>query len=135
MKKIIKTLTAAVVIMVLITAAGCSGGSEVPEYERIGINEIVQILDENPEAVLLDVRTQEEFASGHIPGALCIPNEVISEETTKELDDKTQTILVYCRSGNRSQDASQKLCKLGYENVIECGGIIDWDGEIEYGEN
>lgn len=132
MKRSRKILTAAVMIIVLATAVGCSGGDQMPEYERIGINGIVQILDENPDAVLLDVRTEEEFAEGHIPGAICIPNEVISEETTKELDDKTQTILVYCRSGNRSQDASQKLCELGYENVIECGGIIDWNGEIEY---
>ncbi len=129
MKRIIMLLIMAVLML---TAAGCTGGSKMPIYERISINEISQIIDENPDVVLLDVRTEEEFAEGHIPGAICIPNEVISEDTTAELDDKTQMILVYCRSGNRSQDASQKLCELGYENIIECGGIIDWDGEIEY---
>ena len=81
--------------------------------------------------LILDVRTQEEYADGHIPGAICVPNESISEEMPEELPDKEQLILVYCRSGNRSKQAAQKLAELGYTNVKEFGGIMSWDGEIE----
>ena len=80
---------------------------------------------------MLDVRTQEEYNSGHIPGALCIPNEEILSTQPDELPDKEQLILVYCRSGNRSKQASEKLAAMGYTNIVEFGGIIDWDGEIE----
>ena len=80
-------------------------------------------------AVLLDVRTPEEFAERHIPGAINIPNETISTEEIPELPDKDQLILVYCRSGNRSKQASEKLVALGYTNIVEFGGINDWPGE------
>lgn len=88
------------------------------------------MMQEETDFVLLDVRTQEEYASGHIPGAICIPNETIGSEEIPELPDKDQLILVYCRSGNRSKQASQKLAEQGYTNVVEFGGINGWTGEI-----
>ena len=79
--------------------------------------------------VILDVRTHEEFAEKHIPNAICVPVEDISDTPPAELPDKDQLILVYCRSGNRSKTASQKLVDLGYTNIVEFGGINTWDGE------
>ena len=84
-----------------------------------------------PGAILLDVRTPEEFASGHIPGAVNLPNEDIGTEEIPSLPDKDKLILVYCRSGNRSKQAAQKLVNLGYTNIVEFGGIMDWKGEIK----
>ena len=79
--------------------------------------------------VIVDVRGQDEYAAGHIPGAICIPNESITNTQPAELQDFDQVILVYCRSGNRSRQASQKLADMGYTNVYDFGGINDWTGE------
>ena len=79
--------------------------------------------------ILLDVRTQAEYDQGHIPGAVCIPNETIGTEEIPALPDKDQLILVYCRSGNRSKQAAQKLAEQGYTNIVEFGGILSWPGE------
>ena len=84
-------------------------------------------------AVLLDVRTQEEYETAHIPGAICIPNETIGTGDIPELPDKDQLILVYCRSGNRSKQASEKLAKQGYTNIVEFGGINSLTGETVSG--
>ena len=81
--------------------------------------------------IILDVRTSDEFADGHIPGAINVANESIGAESPAELADKNQLIYVYCRSGNRSKQAAEKLVALGYTNIVEFGGIIDWTGEIE----
>ena len=81
--------------------------------------------------VIVDVRRADEFAQGHIPGAINIANEDITNAEPTELPDKEQTIYVYCRSGNRSKQAASKLAAMGYTNIIEFGGIIDWTGEIE----
>ena len=78
-----------------------------------------------------DVRRADEFAEGHIPGAINVANEDILNTEPAELPDKEQVIYVYCRSGNRSKQAAAKLAAMGYSNIIECGGIIDWTGEIE----
>ncbi len=83
--------------------------------------------------IILDVRTGQEFASGHIPGAINIPNESIGSQAPAGLPDKNQLILVYCRSGNRSKQASKKLATLGYTNIVEFGGILDWPGQVETG--
>ena len=83
--------------------------------------------------VIVDVRTAEEYVSGHIPGAICIPNETIYKDRPSALPDLDQVILVYCRSGNRSKRSARMLYEMGYTNVYEFGGIIDWDGEIETG--
>ena len=97
----------------------------------VSMDEITEIMEQNEGYVILDVRTHEEYNEGHIPNAICIPNETIDESVINELPDKSQLILIYCRSGNRSKQATQKLEKLGYTNLIEFGGIIDWKGEIE----
>ena len=98
--------------------------------KHVSMDEIVQIMNENTDYIILDVRTIAEYNEGHIPNAICIPNETIGSNIINELPDKEQLILVYCRSGNRSKQAAEKLKKLGYTNLIEFGGIIDWKGEI-----
>ena len=107
-----------------------SNKSTETKVRYVSMNEIVQIMNENENYIILDVRTMEEFIQGHIPNAICIPNETINENIIKELPNKEQLILIYCRSGNRSKQAADKLIKLGYINLIEFGGIIDWKGEI-----
>ncbi|MBO5178745.1 MAG: rhodanese-like domain-containing protein [Clostridia bacterium] len=97
----------------------------------VSMDEIVEIMEENENYIILDVRTIEEYNEGHIPNAICIPNETIDESVTKKLTDKNQLILIYCRSGNRSKQATEKLKNIGYTNLVEFGGIIDWKGEIE----
>ena len=87
-----------------------------------------------PVGIILDVRTAQEYSEKHIPGAINIPNETIGTEDIPELPDIEQLILVYCRSGNRSKQASEKLVKLGYTNIVEFGGINDWTGETVSGE-
>ena len=99
--------------------------------KHVSMNDIVQIMEENENYIILEVRTQAEYNQGHIPNAICIPNETIDENVVNKLPDKNQMILVYCRSGNRSKQAAEKLKKLGYTNLIEFGGIIDWKGKIE----
>ena len=98
--------------------------------EHVSMDDIVQIMNDNSDYIILDVRTLEEYNEGHIPNAICIPNETIGKDTVNKLPNKEQLILIYCRSGNRSKQAAQKLIKLGYTNLIEFGGIIDWKGEI-----
>ena len=91
-------------------------------------HQVIEQLDVNP---LIDVRTPAEFAAGHIPGAINIANESIDSEVPAELPDMDQIIYVYCRSGNRSKQAAEKLAAIGYTNIIEFGGIVDWTGDIE----
>ena len=98
-------------------------------YRQIGMDEAVQIMNEQSGYIILDVRREDEFAAGHIPGAINLPNESIGTEEISALPDKAQLILVYCRSGNRSKQASKKLVDLGYTNIVEFGGILDWPGE------
>ena len=126
---IIRVAAAAVAALMAALLAAC-GASSKPSYRQITADEAAQMMQEETDFVLLDVRTQEEYASGHIPGAICIPNETIGSEEIPELPDKDQLILVYCRSGNRSKQASQKLAEQGYTNVVEFGGINGWTGEI-----
>ena len=96
----------------------------------VSMDDIVGIMNENEDYIILDVRTVEEYNNGHIPNAICIPNETINEDVINKLPNKEQLILIYCRSGNRSKQAANKLQELGYTNLIEFGGIIDWKGEI-----
>ena len=88
------------------------------------------MMAEEKDYIILDVRTAGEYAGGHIPNAINVPNESINAAPPKELPDKDQRIFVYCRSGSRSMQASQKLVDLGYTNIVEMGGIKDWHGEI-----
>ncbi len=104
-------------------------------YEQITQETAQEIMDSGEDIIILDVRTQEEFSEEHIPGAICVPNETIADSDIPQLPDKQQTILVYCRSGRRSKEASQKLAALGYTGIKEFGGIIDWQGKTEKGDN
>lgn len=123
---------------VVIVLAGCSSKlTETTEeqvventYRQITMKEAEEIMVTENNYVILDVRTQQEYNEGHIPGAICIPNETIGHEEISQLPDKDQLILVYCRSGNRSKQASEKLVLLGYTNVVEFGGIRDWPGAV-----
>ena len=96
-------------------------------YEQISQVEAKNIIDTKSNFIILDVRTEEEFAEGHIENAILIPDYEITSKAEEVLKDKNQLILVYCRSGNRSKVASQALVELGYTNVKEFGGIIDWE--------
>ena len=102
-------------------------------YTQISQEEAREMMERDDGHIIIDVRRPDEYESGHIPGAVCIPNESIETEPPAELPDKEQIILVYCRSGRRSKDASQKLANMGYANVYEFGGIIDWTGETVTG--
>ncbi len=102
----------------------------VPTYTAIGPGEAAALMETEENALILDVRTPEEFASGHIPGALCLPNEEIQSLDTGELFERDRLLLVYCRSGRRSKEAAKKLAADGYTRVYEFGGILDWPGEI-----
>ena len=119
------------IFLATLLLAGCAAPAEEITYRQINMDEAITMMEEESNYIILDVRTPEEFADKHIPGAINIPNETISTEEIPELPDKDQLILVYCRSGNRSKQASEKLVKLGYTNVVEFGGINDWPGETE----
>jgi rhodanese-related sulfurtransferase len=96
----------------------------------ITMEEAVSMMHNEKNYIILDVRRPDEFSIGHIPNAINVPNEIIGTEEIPELPDKNQLILVYCRSGKRSKEAAEKLVKLGYKNIVEFGGILDWQGEI-----
>ena len=100
-------------------------------YVNITAEEAKEIMDTQQGYVILDVRTQEEFDEKHIPGAILIPHDEIAQQAQAQLPDKNQLILVYCRSGRRSKLAAQELVELGYTNIMEFGGIIDWPYETE----
>lgn len=130
------------IIVSLTLFSSCSGNmdatvdtTETPinnslDYEQISGEQAKHIMDTETDFIIIDARTEEEFKEGHIEGAILIPEYEIGERAEKELPDKDQLILVYCRSGRRSKIASQALADLGYTNVKEFGGIIDWQYEI-----
>jgi len=111
-------------VLCLSVFAGCSAG-----YESISAQEAKELMQTQSNYVILDVRTQQEFDEKHIPGAMLIPDTEIEAKAEEKLKNKDQLILVYCRSGNRSKKASQKLADMGYTNVKEFGGINDWPYE------
>ena len=100
-------------------------------YKTISSPEAQQMIEDNKDALILDVRTAAEYESGHIPNAVNLSNEDIQAGKVDSLKDKSQLIMVYCRSGNRSRQAAQKLAELGYTNVVDFGGIQSWQGDIE----
>ena len=125
-----------VILILIITCTavlyGCTSGGEnnmENSYEQITPAQAKEIMDKRDDYVILDVRTQEEFDEAHIDGAILIPDYEIADKAESILKDKDQLILVYCRSGRRSKLAAEALVKLGYTNVKEFGGIIDWPYE------
>ena len=147
MKKVLCIIS--ILLCILLTACGNDssigiiGGADGPTsiivsekgekamYEQITAEEAKKIMDSGEEHIILDTREQDEFDEGHIPGAILIPYTEIENEAEAMLPDKDKLILVYCRSGRRSKIAAENLAKLGYTNVKEFGGIIDWPYEVE----
>lgn len=121
MRKAIITL---LLMTLLLPAAICEAA-----YTQISQEEAARIMADEAGFIIVDVRTQEEYDEAHIPGAINIVNETIGTDEIPELPDKDQTLLVYCRSGRRSKEASEKLAAQGYTHVLEFGGIITWTGE------
>ncbi len=118
------------VLLALMLLVGCgTTSSETASYRQISMEDAVTMMAEEENYIILDVRTADEYAGGHIPEAINFPNESIGSEEIPNLPDKNQLILVYCRSGNRSKQASEKLAALGYTNIVEFGGINNWPGE------
>jgi len=128
MKKLVFLLLA----VMLLTACGQDKENDQGAvYVNITAEEAKEIMDTEEGYIILDVRTQEEYDEGHIPGATQISHEEIAEKAEGVLTDKNQLILVYCRSGRRSKLAAEALVELGYTNIKEFGGIIDWPYEVE----
>ena len=144
-----KSIVILVALLISVVAAGCGqkevhiiGGADGPtsifladnssadSYTQIDQEMAKAMMSMDDGHVVVDVRRQDEYDSGHIPGAICIPNESITDTQPAELPDLNQVILVYCRTGRRSKEASQKLFDMGYKNVFEFGGIVDWTGEV-----
>ena len=126
MKKLIPILLSAL----MFTGCTGAGNSTIHTYRQISMDEAVAMMGQETGYIILDVRRPDEYAVGHIPNAINVANESIGTEEILELPDKDQLIMVYCRSGRRSKEASEKLVKLGYTNIVEFGGILDWKGEI-----
>ncbi len=135
--------TTILILAAAVILAGCSKGQvmdgpdmvRTPEYKQIDQETAKEMMAQDDGHIVVDVRRQDEYDAGHIPGAICIPNESINLAPPAELPDLGQVILVYCRSGRRSKEAAQKLADMGYWNVYEFGGIIDWTGETTAEEN
>lgn len=110
----------------------CTSGNQTKQasYQQIDQEKAKEMMKKDDGHVIVDVRRKDEYETGHIPGAVLIPNESIGSARPEELPETEQIILVYCRSGNRSKQAAQKLANLGYKNVYEFGGIMTWTGEI-----
>ena len=126
MKKLIPILLSTLLF------TGCaSSNNQANTYRSITMDDAVDMMAKETGYIILDVRRPDEFAAGHIPNAINVPNESIGTDEIPELPNKDQLIMVYCRSGRRSKEASEKLVKLGYTNIVEFGGILDWKGEIE----
>ena len=121
-------------MLVMLLFAGCSqakGNPQEASFVNITAEKAKQLMDTEENYIILDVRTQEEYDQGHIPGAILIPDNRIDADAEKILTDKNQLILVYCRSGRRSKLAAERLVQLGYTNIKEFGGILDWPYEVE----
>ncbi len=128
MKKLIWIFLA----MLVLTACGQNkANKQEAVYVNITAAEAKKIMDSQQGYIILDTRTQEEYDEKHIPGAILIPYDEITEKAERVLTDKDQLILVYCRSGRRSKLAAEDLVKLGYTNIKEFGGIIDWPYETQ----
>ena len=133
-KKWYYTITVPALLLIQIVAAVLLLSSCGSSYTRISQDEAMQMMQEQTDYLIVDVRRPDEFAEGHIAGAINVPSDDITDGMPELLPDKDQTLLIYCRSGNRSKEASKKLADIGYTNVYEFGGINTWEGEIVTGE-
>ena len=130
MKKVKGLIIMLIISLSLFGLTACQDGGNNATYEQITPQQAKEIMDTETDYIIIDARTQEEFAEGHIENAILIPEYEIAKRAEKELPDKDALILVYCRSGRRSKIASEELVKLGYTNVKEFGGIIDWPYDV-----
>lgn len=122
-----------IILILLFALSGCSSVKKeqnTAEYKQISQEEAKEMMDRADGHVIVDVRRQDEYDAGHIPGAILIPNESIGCDSPEALPDYDQIILIYCRTGNRSKQASEKLAAMGYTNIYEFGGINTWTGGI-----
>ena len=122
-----------ILLIMLCVLSGCASVKEEQNkaaYKQISQEEAKEMMGRDDGHVIVDVRRQDEYDAGHIPGAILIPNESIGCDSPEALPDYDQVILIYCRSGNRSKQASEKLAAMGYTNIYEFGGINTWTGEI-----
>ena len=117
-------------ILTVLLGLSLFGCSSKANYHQIDGQSALDMMNNETDYIIIDVRTESEYQQGHIKNAINIPNESIDESVSEILTDKDQLLLVYCRSGNRSKQASEKLAKLGYSNIYEFGGISDFPGEI-----
>lgn len=133
-----KKSLAALLLVISVLLAACGSGTAADgdkaqansdAYHKITAEEAKQMMDQG-NATVVDVRTEDEYKAGHIPGSILIPNEEIGTERPQELPDPEAILLVHCRTGVRSKEASDKLVKMGYTNVYDFGGIVDWPYEI-----
>lgn len=130
-----KILALLLLFLTAFTIAGCSGDpaderKEQAKYRRITAEEAQVLMEREQDCLILDVRSPEEYAEGHIPHAINIPIERIGDVPPKELPDRNQTIFVYCSKGVRSMNVSNRLAHMGYKNIVEMGGLQDWNGEL-----
>jgi len=124
MKKVV------ILLICLIFMVGCENIENTINYKTISSNEAYEIMNNNDDVIIIDVRTLNEYSLGHIKNAINVPLDTIEESFSEIVNDKNKTILIYCQSGNRSKTASEKLVKLGYTNVNNFGGINNWEYEI-----
>ena len=129
MRKIIPVL----LFSLMLCSCGGKREDDMITYRQITADEAAEMMKENTDYIILDVRRADEYSAEHINGAINVPNESIGNGEIPELPRKDQLIFVYCRSGRRSKEAAEKLCKLGYTNIVEFGGIMDWNGETVKG--
>ena len=129
MKIIMKAFRSIILIFLFLSLFSCADKKDSLSYTQITQEEAMRMMEEE-DCIILDVRTIEEYNEGHIPDALCIPVETIGNNRPEELPDPDQIILVYCRTGVRAAQASEKLVKLGYTKVYDFGGIVTWKGDI-----
>lgn len=132
-----RVLLTALMVVVALSLAGCgeggNGDGDGPEVINITAEEGRALMDEDPDIILVDVRTEGEYKAEHIPGALLVPVEELAELASSKMPDKEATYIVYCRTGNRSATAALMLIDMGYQKIYDMGGIVDWPYETESG--
>ena len=126
-KNCLENIAVLSLLLLVLLAQGCGG----PGYKHIGMDEAAKMMKADKGVVIVDVRTQEEYDKKHVLGAICVPIEDIREGKLDKLPDKNKTLMLYCWTGRRSEDAAAILAKKGYKNIYEFGGLVDWTGEVE----